>query len=121
MSFTGTPVPDTSGPYVIFDHYHTVSGDRPGFPGAATLKRLTMPGYTVDVTVPQNSLNDNSTFPPTPYWQVLATFAGPTEWTHNGGSGSWSDNGNWSNGRPAEITNQQDGSSNRMIPITQPS
>lgn len=69
-----------------------------------------MPGYTVDVAVSQNSLNDFSTFPPTPYWQVLATFTGPTEWTHNGGSALWSDNGSWSNGRPAEITNQKEGS-----------
>jgi autotransporter-associated beta strand protein len=108
VSFTGTPVPNTSTPYVIIDHYHSTTGNRPGFPGATSLKRLTMPGYSVDITVPDTPQNDFSTFPPTQYWQVLAQFTGPTEWTSSGGS--WSDNGNWSNGRPAEIVNQQEGS-----------
>jgi autotransporter-associated beta strand protein len=93
---------------VIIDHYHTTTGNKPGFPGATGLKRLTMPGYSVDITVPDLPLNDNSVFPPVQYWQVLAQFTGPTEWTSSGGS--WSDNGNWSNGRPAEIVNQQEGS-----------
>ena len=89
----GMPVPITTQPYVLFDHYHTSSNDAPSVPGNFNL--VPPIGYLASWGV-AGPIYDYSTF--SNYYQINATFTlNGREWTSSGGTGAWADPNNWAN------------------------
>ena len=93
---TGTPVPSTTFPYVLFSNWENQGNNSPSLPGNFNV--IPPPGYSVTLSV-KNAGQDYNTS--VNAYEVLASlsFQGP-EWTSSGGTGAWANSNNWNYGAP---------------------
>jgi autotransporter-associated beta strand protein len=108
-NLTGTPVPVTGKPYVLFDHDEATVGGPPPTPSATNFKLNAPPGYVASWGVNDGGL-DYSTY--NEYYQLTATFSlNGSEWVSSGGTGAWNNSAKWSNNQvPTEVSSFHEGS-----------